>query len=1008
MLKLGEFMFDDKLDNQEIKKRILNNKYPSGFRPSEDLVKSILDQFWFHDFYNSFIADEVYLGWLLEYLDKERPKTFSRYNFYHYFFDRIAKRKLDSLVLQAVALAFEKMQTDAVNPQELKKILKEVGAPTRFQLSFLTWVKKNHLAGIKEREQQTLFIWNHHTLTEFLVAEYLLGQKKSIEEFERLAILNQEGVVAFKSSWSGVLRFLLESSSGKAILKWLIHFLEENKDNIDDNLVELLVLTNANLTREFKDRIFKLVYSSYFERLVWLPAWARNSLFKFVDTNSYKKIKGDIKRWPDQTETFVKRGNVVAVVEGLLEYNSPLVQKDKSFWEKKLIDFVNNPRDDGNGVLPRNSLSALAKLKKPTIIPLVASCIDSNDSLVRDTFIEFCIETDPSSQDSISHFIKGIKRGSGIYARHGLFKITKKESMKYLLEEISEDEEFWKSFLKHASIYDKKDGDQQLIENIEKELDEEIIGLLKKIIFKIFQTQDIYQEEKSGFIKQIVLLINNRDKNFLFEILDETKKLEDDTKSLHLFFDYEEILAALLTPDNLAAYFEKIKELPGNIQKRADSIIYIAERINGEVGQAVYEKAVDLKKVKPVDQQVADAYWEEQQSKKKQNTIQDFRKLLEPAPGKYIPSVFEYYLNNKRELDEFFKTKEGARHKKRLTKLAVDEGIRKIKPQEIKITIPEKGVGQFTWSAVAAYYGKVLSVVKIFAPQEIKNHRQQIIDFIPYAYSEDMSLIMDLVEKIKDEELGFVNKVMSDKRDDRRYLIPGTYIYLVGHYAKKGCKLSGVKPVLRSFVGGKYIQDQDQKSALETLALFTDVSDIETKKFLNIVFKEEIGDQKTKLAETANAILITVFKDEKAIDWRIGRIKGPLVTPPRDEEVIAYTPTDAEVEVDWMYFAKPLIELKDEKYLDKFFELLDYSFKILKEKKTEKEKKEYWGYINYLWRIAISFAENLKEKRSFKPLLRLEKWALKHSGYENSNWLSARIYKLRGEYINTIGVIREI
>ena len=67
-------MFDDKLDNQEIKKRILENKYPSGFRPSENLVKSILDQFWFHDFYNSFIADEVYLGWLLEYLDKERQR----------------------------------------------------------------------------------------------------------------------------------------------------------------------------------------------------------------------------------------------------------------------------------------------------------------------------------------------------------------------------------------------------------------------------------------------------------------------------------------------------------------------------------------------------------------------------------------------------------------------------------------------------------------------------------------------------------------------------------------------------------------------------------------------------------------------------------------------------------------------------------------------------------------------------------------------------------------------
>lgn len=51
-------MFDDKLDNQEIRKRILSYKFSSGFKPSGNLVKSILDQFWFHDFYNSFISDE--------------------------------------------------------------------------------------------------------------------------------------------------------------------------------------------------------------------------------------------------------------------------------------------------------------------------------------------------------------------------------------------------------------------------------------------------------------------------------------------------------------------------------------------------------------------------------------------------------------------------------------------------------------------------------------------------------------------------------------------------------------------------------------------------------------------------------------------------------------------------------------------------------------------------------------------------------------------------------------
>src|SRR5690606_23508074 len=94
--------------------------------------------------------------------------------------------------------------------------------------------------------------------------------------------------------------------------------------------------------------------------------------------------------------------------------------------------------------------------------------------------------------------------------------------------------------------------------------------------------------------------------------------------------------------------------------------------------------------------------------------------------------------------------------KTRLIKLAVDEGIKKIDPREIKVTIPDKskdGGRQFTWSSVAAYYGDLLSLIKVLAPEELKKHRQNIIDFIPYAFSDDMSTIMDLIPEIGDKEL---------------------------------------------------------------------------------------------------------------------------------------------------------------------------------------------------------------------------------------------------------------
>ena len=71
--------------------------------------------------------------------------------------------------------------------------------------------------------------------------------------------------------------------------------------------------------------------------------------------------------------------------------------------------------------------------------------------------------------------------------------------------------------------------------------------------------------------------------------------------------------------------------------------------------------------------------------------------------------------------------------------------------------------------------------------------------------------------KYIDKGFEFVNKVLSDRKDDRRYLIPGTYIYLVGHYAKKGFKLKKAKKILKSFIYDKYIADYEQRSSLENL-----------------------------------------------------------------------------------------------------------------------------------------------------------------------------------------------
>jgi hypothetical protein len=607
----------------------------------------------------------------------------------------------------------------------------------------------------------------------------------------------------------------------------------------------------------------------------------------------------------------------------------------------------------------------------------------------------------PNSKHTIDYLIKGIKKYSSIYARLGLYKVTNRESIKYFLEKISKDNDFLKSYLNKESIIDKEDGCLQLIENIQKNLDKNILTLLKKTIFKIFRIPNYYQESESNFINQIIQLINQEDKNFLFEILEEIKELEDEIKVCYLFFRYEKTLALLLKPNNISHYFKKIKKFPKKVQDRADSVVYIAKQINGERGKDVYNKAVNLKFVEPVDEKAANFNWEQQQLKRKQEIYKDFLDLLEPSSGKYGIKVFQYFLQHRKEIEEQWDDK----NKKRLIKLAVEDNIRRIDPKDFKVNIPDKKIRKFNLSSVAFHYGDILSVVKILAPKEIEKHRQEIINFIPYAFSDDMNLIIDLIEEIKDKDLVFVNKVMSDKKDDRRYLVPGTYIYLIGHYIKKGCRLQNVKPIIKSFIGDKYIPDYEQESALELLHLFIDDSDIEIKEFLKNIFNdEEANGQKMNLAKAANAALITIFKDDKAIDWRFDQIKKPLKFDHHKLEGIAHFVGPEENEFDTLAFAKPIIELKDEEYLDKLFGLLEYSFMILKDKRLQ-EKKEYWGYVNYLWRITVEYVKNLKDNGSFKPFLALKEWISKYSYYENFNWLLVRIFELRKVYINSISKI---
>jgi len=756
-------------------------------------------------------------------------------------------------------------------------------------------------------------------------------------------------------------------------------------DDIDELLSDIITYSKVEISQNLKNRIFNLIYNTYYSRAIWLSVLTRSNLTQFIDEKSYIRIKNELNTGKNDTEKMVHTGNIVAIIHGMLDAKHKLLtDKEQVFWKKKFIEYAQRPSET-NGVLKRHSLHALAYFKDVSLISKVANNFNSPDSLVRDAFLDFCIQTDPNSKIAIDYFIKGTADNKSVYAQMGIQLIKKKASIKYFLEQIVDNDKFIEQFFKYES-----DENGKLIGHLRDVIDKNFIPILKRFIVANLQNSNLHFQNEPFFMQEVVFMINEYDPEYLFQILDQIYKLEDEGRKSDLLWNYRSVIAQLLTPLNVEQYF---KATEGVSQNHITGPIYYRMKTDKE-GKKIYKKAVKLGKIAPLTPPSKERDYEKE---RKEEIYHGFLNQLRPAEGKYIPNVFPYYIHHKKEIQELWSKDD----KKRLIKLALEEGIDKIEPRQFKVEIANKSEGnnQFTWSAVASYFGSVLQIVDEFVPAKIKEHKQKIIDFIPYSFSHDFNLLLNLISDIKNEDLRWINEIMLDKKKDTRYLIPSSYIYFVSNLTEKGVNIPSAKDVLISFLKDEDIRSIDKQSALEKLEIFLNPQDKTTYDILKKLSKKKNSkdEDQRKLGTIANALLIKVFHDEKEIDWRFAKIKIPLALV-RQEGM--HTPSEAEMEIDYLYFAKPLIELKNKKYLAKFLEILQRSIDIAPKAHEQKN----WDYVQYLWNIVFSYADQLKEEKSIKPYLIVQSFVESNATEENTNWLWGKIYELRIRYISFISV----
>ena len=269
---------------------------------------------------------------------------------------------------------------------------------------------------------------------------------------------------------------------------------------------------------------------------------------------------------------------------------------------------------------------------------------------------------------------------------------------------------------------------------------------------------------------------------------------------------------------------------------------------------------------------------------------------------------------------------------------------------------------------------------------DVSRWRQNIINYIPFAYGNTLEIIFKWFPDVNVSELNHVMETYAGKGDLRIYQ-PENLIALVEKY-----NISEADAILRRFINDPNFSIYNRRKALSASH---SINCDET--FLAKVFNKfkGVNDETYQLAEVANELLILKHCNESAFNWRIDQIKENAFEFVMPEG--AHSVGHKEAELFDKSFARPLMMLKEEKFYDNYLDLLSFSFGLIA--KSEK----YWDYVQYLWSIVVSYVNGLREKRSYSFLRRLEKYIDENSSKEGLNWFKARLLELKRNYLNYIG-----
>ena len=885
------------------------------------------------------------------------------------------KRTIIKRVLEKLALTMEIYQTNVLSQDELitffdelKSDLKLVAlAQVTLEVFFDKSLLKNNVDAIE---------FDNTEFQEYLAAKEITRFPNPHRAAFSFAV--DGNAQEIYPTWFNALTFLVDMQGD--LLEQLVEFSGLRATQfkvVDEEFFTFLSRVDPrNVPLDVRRRLFSDSLAYHQRTRQWLPGKLSSALPSFFDSTLEGKLKFGTVDAEQETGTrrFVPLANIAYVVGYLLRRS---VQIDRAYWRERLIAYSS----DINSVLQRHALFALGELRDPSVLDELPNLMAA-DELVTRAFLSLCAEVDADNPKCIEYFCEAVSKDN-FYGRYGISALKKPESIRKFLDKFNTDEDFRREFLDDTLLFRREDD--VLIEHMDAVLDEELRELSKEALVQSVDYNVGHNAEHSWFLAGLWKLLRRDDPGFVTDIVGRINSRPDGRIGFHFASG---LFAQVMEKEDVPAYIEAMLGA-GEPYTAFDTMVRI-KLSNREAADEIYEQGRN---------KLSENYrdWEERHSastarskEQDEKLLKKFQTQLEPEKNKFGNSVFRFYNENAERLDSLL-SKE---HRDRLVELITGTVFRFVDPAKHSLTITSEhgGTKSYTTSGSIRIFGDALRTAERLGI-DITPYRQNIINFIPFAFGDELKTIFKLVKEIRPLEMQSVIEVYRDRASDLWRHETSNFIEAVEQY-----HVVDAVPILKELVKESACDRYTRRKALTVVdSLSSDAA------FLSEIFhlyRDSKTDDERNLAYAANSLLVTSHGNADAIRWRLRQVGDRAAAFIRPVGV--HSVGDLEEELHSKGFARPLLELKHRGYEQDYLELIDRAMSVWA------KGNEFYAYAAYLWEITYSYFDNLKEARSYAPLRLLERKIIEIKDQEGANWLASRMAKLRRSYLGYLGRPRNV